>query len=334
MKIKVISNFSGLETACFNNTVIEVHPYPTGRIRIPSILKIFLISFKYDYILFNFAGPDLLILGLFKLLVPFNRCKLVSLDLLLTLPVSLRDRLLCIIKALIFKKVYRFLVYTKNTDGYQRYFRIKPDKFLYVPYKVNALELINKAKVIDGKYVFCGGKSRRDFKTLFNAVRDLPFKVKIVTVVNTDLAKHGSYLDDNNIPENVEIIRHDGSVGLFVEYMANARLVVLPIKKDCITQGGIAVYLMAMALRKCVIISSGPGADDILTENQAIIIPPGDPIALRDAIQKAFTDGTYRKSIAENGYLYASKLGGTDRLRVSVRSWLAHDFSQTGVRRG
>jgi glycosyltransferase involved in cell wall biosynthesis len=99
--------------------------------------------------------------------------------------------------------------------------------------------------------------------------------------------------------------------------MASSRLVVLPIKPD-ICGAGIGVYIMAMALRKCVIISSGPGSDDILSDSLAIIVPPKDPAALRAAIVKAFNDTNYRRSYEDNGYNYAMSLRGEERLLQSI----------------
>jgi glycosyltransferase involved in cell wall biosynthesis len=326
MQIKIISNIHSLEDIHKEGLTIDLYKYPKSKNSIKAILPIFIKSFKYDYILLNFMVFDVFFLALLKLVVPFNRCKLVVLDLFLTIPESFKDKLLWPIKILLLKKIHRFFVYSKNTTGYQRYYHIKPDKFRYVPYKVNAYDIIQKTKPSDRGYIFCGGKSRRDFATLIDVMRDLPYPLKIVTVDNTELLEHDSYLDQSNLPPNVEVIRHNGTVGLFIEYMANSRLVVLPIKKEVITQTGIAVYLMAMALKKCVIISSGPGVDDVLDSQLAVIVPPEDAEALKTAIERAYNDDQLRNTIAENGYNYAMSLGGEKRLWESVLGKLYNDF--------
>lgn len=109
----------------------------------------------------------------------------------------------------------------------------------------------------------------------------------------------------------------DGTPRPFIELMAKARLVVMPIKPE-ICGAGIGVYIMAMALKKCVILSAGPGAEDVLTENQAIIVPPQNPIALRQAIEKAYSDPDYRRTYEENGHRYARTLQGDDRQKESL----------------
>jgi len=93
---------------------------------------------------------------------------------------------------------------------------------------------------------------------------------------------------------------------------------VIPIVRDSTTQAGIGVYLQAMALGKCVIVSTSLGVSDVLTASQAIIVPAGDVEALRAAIERAWTDAPWREGIALAGQRYALPLGGEDELRRSV----------------
>ena len=72
-----------------------------------------------------------------------------------------------------------------------------------------------------------------------------------------------------------------------------------------------------MALRKCVIISSGLGVGDVLTD-QAVLVPPGDPSELRSAIVRLWSDDALRAAYAERAHRYAMPLGGEDELYRSV----------------
>ncbi len=309
MKLKIISNIYSLQEVHKEGVEIELCRYPKTINSITAVLRMFWKSFGYDYIVLNFTSFDILLLAFLKLTIPFNRCRLVTVDLLLTRPCTFRERFLHPCKVLLLKRVHLFLVLMKDTSRYQKYFRLRPEQFRYLPYKINAFDLISKTAITDEGYIFCGGKSRRDFKTLFAAVRGLPYPVKLVTVSNAELAPHGSFLDAASAPSNVEIIRHDGSVDLFVKYMSAARLVVIPIKRDIITQAGIAVYIMAMALKKCVIISAGPGVDDVLPTEAAVIVPPEEISALTQAIKRVWSDEAYRQKFEKNGYDYAMTLG-------------------------
>lgn len=314
-KLKIISNLKCLGAVKLENIEIAYCPYPPNG-HLPT-LRTFVQSFNYNFILLNGFLPGALKLALCKWLVPFNPCKLVVLDILLLTPRSLKGQLKAAIFKFLFRKIDAVLLYYRNTSGLQRYYGIAPEKFRYIPFKINQYELVQTLTPVDEGYIFCGGKTRRDFDALFGAVKDLPYPVKVVTTSNDDIAPHGSYLDEAAAPPNVEVIRLDGTPRPFIELMAKARLVVMPIKPE-ICGAGIGVYIMAMALKKCVILSAGPGAEDVLTENQAIIVPPQNPIALRQAIDRAYTDSNYRRFYEENGYRYAMSLQGEDRLMESL----------------
>lgn len=326
-EIKIISNIIGLEGASGKGLKVKLIPYPKEEIGVFSIFRLFLKSFSCDYIILNFNSFDFFVLAFFKLIFFFNRCRLVTLDLFLIQPENFKERFSRLIKILLLKKAYRFLVYSRNNEGYEIHYRIPGEKFVYVPYKVNALSLIQRTATTDDGYIFCGGKSRRDFNALFDAVRDNRLPVKIVTVDNRELQRHGSFLDEKEAPENVEIVRHDGTVEKFVEIMAGARMVVIPIKKDIITQAGIAVYLMAMALKKCVIISSGPGVDDVLPEGAAVIVPPGDVMALRCALERLYHNAAERERRAVAGYNYAASLKGIISMQDALENFIYDDFT-------
>ncbi|MEW6014543.1 MAG: glycosyltransferase [Candidatus Zixiibacteriota bacterium] len=325
-EIRIISNIIGLDGASGKGLKVKLIPYPKEDIGVFSIFRLFLKSFSCDYIILNFNSFDFFVLAFFKLIFFFNRCRLVTLDLFLLQPENLKEKINRLIKILLLRRAYRFLVYSRNNKGYEIHYRIPGEKFVYVPYKVNALNLIQKTATADAGYIFCGGKSRRDFNALFDAVRENRLPVKIVTVDNRELQRHGSFLDEKAAPENVEIVRHDGSVGRFVEIMANSRMVVIPIKKDIITQAGIAVYLMAMALKKCVIISSGPGVDDVLPEGAAVIVPPGNVAALRQAMERIYQDQAERERVTRAGYDYAMSLKGIISMQEAIENFIYDDY--------
>jgi glycosyltransferase involved in cell wall biosynthesis len=80
---------------------------------------------------------------------------------------------------------------------------------------------------------------------------------------------------------------------------------------------GLSTYLDAMYLGKCVIISEGPGASDILTD-QAILVRPHDVAGLTAAIRRAWEDDSLRRTVAQAGKAYAQSLGDEADLRIRV----------------
>ncbi|OGC85415.1 MAG: hypothetical protein A2W07_06875 [candidate division Zixibacteria bacterium RBG_16_43_9] len=316
--MKVISNIHSLPTKQRNGFEIDLCKYPKSKTSFKSLVRFFFMSFKYDYILLDSTSFDLFGFAFLKLVLPFNPCKLIALDLILAKPKGLKERLKQVLKIILLKQIHLLLVYFKNTNGYQKIFRINARKFRYVPFKINCYELVLKTKISDEGYIFTGGKTRRDFQTLLKAVRDLPYPVKIVTPANDELIKHGSYLDESLLPTNIEVIHDDGSAESFIKFIAASKLVVLPIRKENISASGIGVYIMSMALKKCVIISKGPGVEDVITPEMAILVPPEDPIALKLAIERAYNDDSFRKKFEESGYSYAINLRGEERLLESI----------------
>ncbi len=209
-------------------------------------------------------------------------------------------------------------MYFRDSSVFERAFGIPRSRFHYIDFKINSIELIRQASVTDEGYIFCGGRSRRDFACLFQAVEPLGYPVKVVTSSESGLRVNGSTLASLNIPRNVEIFTHDSSPAFFVQWMAGARLVVIPIIPDVTTQAGIAVYMQAMGLGKCVIVSSGLGVGDVLDGNQALVVDAGDAEKLREAIRMAWNDPELRRSYGEAARSWALPLGGEDELRHRI----------------
>jgi glycosyltransferase involved in cell wall biosynthesis len=324
--IKVISNFYAIEGDSDQGYRFVLHEYPRNRLKWFDYLGVFAISFRYDYILLMCSSRDTVVLGLLKLFIPFNRCRLITLDMVQRRPSGIRAQVFKYMKYLAFRRVHLFMEYFKNTKAYQDLFHMNPEKLVYVPFKVNSFELILRTPVRDEGYVFCGGRSLRDFDCLAQAVRGLGIPVMIVTQSDEEIALHGSALDVSTLPENVTVVRHDGDQSTFVRLIAGCRLAVVPLKQDVISAAGISVYLMCMALHKCTILSDLPGVRDVLGDDKAIIVPAGDPVRLRSAIAQAYNDDVFRQTFADSGHRYATNLGGESKLVESVRSVIVKDF--------
>jgi glycosyltransferase involved in cell wall biosynthesis len=180
------------------------------------------------------------------------------------------------------------------------------------------LEIITKLEPEDRGYLLVAGQTRRDFDTFKRAIEELSIPIRIVAPPQDVLSRHGSALDPDDWPEHVTFVRDAVTPETFLPQVAGARLVVLPILEKNITPSGIGVCLVAMALRKCVIVSSGPVADGMIDEGQAIVVPAGDWVALRDAIERAWTNADVRAATSRKGFEYAAALGGEKRLHEDI----------------
>ena len=325
-KIRVMAAMPGLLRLDGVAPELSVEPYPPGFGLLTS-LRAFLHARQFDYILMNGAPRILLHLCFWKLIMPFSRCRIIALDVLFSQPRSGLDRVKTFVRGRLLRRAHRILVYYRDTRGLQQTFGLPAALFDYVPFKINQFEVVTATRPTDEGYIFCGGKTRRDFKTLIEAVTGLDIPVKIVTTPNSDIIRHGSFLDENAVlPPNVEVVRLDGSGPPFVRLMAASRLVVLPLKPD-ISGVGIGVYIMAMALRKCVVISAGASVDGVLTPDLACIVPPGNPAALRAALVELWANDEKRRRIADCAHAYATELGDESTLAQSVARYLVADHA-------
>lgn len=332
MPLRILSNFPRLHAAGRARPELECSPWPSGG-GLGAVWTVFLRSFRLDYVVVNGAPAKLMLLAALKTLVPFNRCRLVAVDILLSRPLTRSDRVKAFVRRMLLRRVHRILLYYRHTAEIERTLHLPRDLFDYVPFKINEFTLVMEMTPRDEGYIFCGGKTRRDFDTFLQAVRDLPYPVRIVTTSNDDIARHGSRLDERDLPPQVTVCRLDGSARPFIEAMAGARLVVLPLKPD-ITGVGIGVYLMAMALGKCVVITAGPSTEGLLTDDLAIVVPPGDPAALKHAIASAYADRDLCRRLGENGRRYALSLGDEGQLMRAILAWIERDASHPDRSRG
>jgi len=326
MEVRILTNLPGLQRVHLEGLSVQIDRYPTKPSGMSATYRLWRQLSVCDYALINCSPKDLLRLCLLKLLNPWARCRVVSVDTVLPVPHlgDARARIQHWIKRLLFRQVHLFIEYFRHTRGYEFHYGIPGEKFRYVPFKINRYQRVLNTKTSDEGYIFSGGNTRRDFATLIEAVRGLPYPVRIVTMENAVIQGHGSFVDERQLPPNVQVVRHDGS-DTFVDHIGGARLVVLPVKKENISATGIGVYIASMALGKCVIISSGPAVDGVIPEGSAVVVPPEDAKALREAIVKAYTDEEHRNRVARARRAYALGLKGEERLWESIMAVIAED---------
>jgi glycosyltransferase involved in cell wall biosynthesis len=281
--------------------------------------RIFAQSAHTDVILLDGNEPYLWLLCLLRWLWPFSRCKLVSVDIMFVKPVTVKQRLASWLMRFLLKRVDHFIHYFKDLEGYERYFGVGPDRSTFVPFKVNSWDDVPAAGELssDGDYIFTGGRSLRDIDTFVAALRRVPYPGVLLYHDLPRMAENGTPLSLESLPANVRAVEDDGSAGSWLEQMRRAKIVVLTTLPSSIRAIGVTSYLMAMAMKKCVIITDGPATRGIL-HDEAILVPPGDPVALADAIERVWNDPVLRETTACKGRAYAEKLGGTERLFADI----------------
>ncbi len=274
-----------------------------------------------DIVVLNCGGTILNSITRHFLLSPGSRRPLVAVDLVLRKPETMAYRAKAWARRLSLRQVDHFIHYFRNWSGYQRHFGIDPARCSFVPFKVNNIHLQVAPDEVAEEYVLAAGQALRDYDTFIRAVAELPYPAAIPRFSFDGFEGRGADFawNEANLPPNLRILPDTGSRMDLVRYLARARVVVIPTKSSSLCASGLSTYLDAMYYGKCVVISEGPGASDILT-NQAILVPPHDPVALRKAIARAWEDEALRRATAAAGKAYAQSLGGEQELLRRVFS--------------
>jgi len=192
-------------------------------------------------------------------------------------------------------------------DRYARAYGVPREKFFYVPHH-HTLDRY-RYELGDEGYVFTGGNSDRDYGLFFAAVRDLSVHCVLAT-------NNHSLMAGLEVPSNVQVV--SVSAAGFRQLMARARIVVLPMRATLLHVGGQQSILNAMLMAKAVV-STDPagGADYIDPGRTGIVVPYGDPIALRDAINWLAGNREEARAMGERARLSAEPLT-TERSNIAI----------------
>jgi len=316
--IRIISNVRRLD-GIYTDRFSVIHRFDGDAGTLRTAVRLFFQAFQYDVLIWNNDTRALLILCLLRWIWPFHSCRLVSIDVVLSGPSGWMQRLKAKVMKLLLGKVDRFVLNFVDLEGYNRFYGISPARVSYVPFKVNSWDELPQAEELssDGEYVFTGGRSFRDLPTFIAAMRMVDCPGVLVYHNPLLMKEHGTDLDLNNLPGNLRAEEDDGDPQSWLNYILRAKVVVLPILGNSISASGISAYLLAMACKKCVIISDGPATRGLL-KDEAIIVPPADPVALANAIRRAWEDDDLRERTANAGRRYAESLGGEPRLLSDI----------------
>jgi glycosyltransferase involved in cell wall biosynthesis len=315
---KWLTNLTLLRGCRFPDDDREVVYHPSDDGRFTGVLRLHLKSLRYDLVVL-YEPPDRLTwtLCLLRALTVWRKPRFILINIVFTKPApGLRGRVKQAVKRYLFKNVDMFISFMNHIPAIESLFGIPPSRHAFVPFKTNKFaRQYADTQFPDGTYVFTGGRSRRDFDTFCAAMRGLGYPSVIVTPCPREAAYHETYFDDTAAPDNVRVVHDEGSCNSWLQWMAGSKLVVLCITDDAISPSGVSVYLQAMALGKCVIVTDCPSTRGILEDgNQAILVGQRDVPALAAATRRAWEDDGYRHGIAQRGRSYAASLGGEQEL--------------------
>ncbi len=187
-----------------------------------------------------------------------------------------------------------------------------------------------RASLSDPPLLLCVAylNERKGHKYLIEAVRLLRDRG---TVVHLQLAGDGevrgmleALVDDTNLREQVSFLGMLGHAELLSLYTSGrVDMVVLPTLHEGIPAG----LLEPMAHGIPVIATNTGGIPELLEDGAGIMVPPRDPAALADAIQRLLGDAALRRQLVEAGRERVENGWGVKNV---VSTLLAH-LSSSGV---
>jgi len=188
------------------------------------------------------------------------------------------------------KSVDKFIVLSRREiEAFSKTFNLPKEKFVFVTYHTTIGEHY-KIITYEGDYIFSGGNSCRDYETLIEAVRGLSVTVFIAS---TDPGISPSM----SIPENVDIRGYSHEE--YIKKLTGCRINVVPLASGLLRSAGQQTFLNAMWLGKPTIVTDIEGASDYINDGEdGFLVPPRDPLALRDAIETLLDHPARRKEIA------------------------------------
>lgn len=228
---------------------------------------------------------------------------------------------------LVHKDIDRMIVRSQtHRDLLIEFWGIPPAKIVEIPNYVDQ-QFWRPMDIATEEEICSVGDSKRDYATLIEAVRDLPIRCSIVTQVNSthqgadDGGMTGKYLATvSDLPDNVTL--GPASPAELRAIYARSRFVVVPLPPS-FRDHGVTTIKEAMAMGKAVICSRIYGQIDFVDDGEnGIFIPPGDPKALRDAIEYLLEHPHIAEQMGAKGRLRAEEIFPLDHFVANVQQIL------------
>lgn len=216
-----------------------------------------------------------------------------------------------------FKRVSRFVVASRwERDHYARYFGIPEDRLHFQPWGVRQPAVSERfaPPLFDGRYICALGSQARDYACLFEAVRQLP-DMRCVVIATNDSVR------GLQIPPNVSLMT-GVPLDVAMNVLSHSQLMVLPLN-DPEARCGHVTAVSALHRAIPVVATSCRGLDDYLFNGKnALTVPPRDPRAMAEAIQRLLEDEAEHALLGQAGLAFAQEHCTEESVVRQFRLWL------------
>jgi len=283
----------------------------------------FALRRRYEVIFTDGEQIGLPLAALLKFLGPGRRPR----HLMIVHIISVPKKMIFLDRLGVQSHIDRFLVYaTAQKQFIERRWKIPGERVTFTPFMVDSdFFAPDKVQAHTEEPMICAvGLERRDYPTLLKAVEGLPAKVVIAAA--SPWSKRSDSTQGQVIPPNVEVRRFT-QLELRQLY-ADSRFLVMPLE-NVEFQAGITAILEAMSMERAVVCSRTPGQTDAVVDGETgLYVPPGDPVALRAALERLLSQPEEATRMGQAGrrvvlqYMslerYVERLSGFVREAVGV----------------
>ncbi|MDH3252275.1 MAG: glycosyltransferase family 4 protein [Ignavibacteria bacterium] len=173
-----------------------------------------------------------------------------------------------------------------------------------------------------GSMICSAGREMRDYGTLIDAVRGLEIPCHIAEGGQLQMEKNDlgakAIREAGSLPQHITVGRK--SFPELRQLYAQSRFLVMPLLPTD-TDNGNTSMLEAMAMRKPVICSRVSGQRDVVQEGKTgLFVPPGDPRALRNAIQFLWDNPEITERMGKDARAYVERYHDFDNWTTDVRN--------------
>jgi glycosyltransferase involved in cell wall biosynthesis len=194
--------------------------------------------------------------------------------------------------------VDRFIVHSSaEAARYAEWLELPRERFRFVPLQRGAIPIVEREDE-ERPFVLALGSARRDYATLFEAVRRSGYSTLVVA------ARHA--VDGLDVPANVEL--RSGLTEEECHHLAQrARVNVVPVMNHE-TASGQVTLLETMRMGRAVVATRCIGSEDyVKPESTGLLVEAGSVDELQRAIERLWDDRALRQELGANAARYTAE---------------------------
>ncbi len=195
-------------------------------------------------------------------------------------------------------RVDRFIVHARGEIGsYAQWLGLPEDKFRFIPLQRGRVAELPPSP-LQGPYIVSMGSANRDYQTLVRAVLGTGIKMVIIS-------KQGVI---DGLLDHPDLVKLSGLTPTECNsLLAGAEVNVVPIR-SVETAAGQITFITAMRMGIPTVATRCIGTVDYIEDGKTgLLVPPGDPEALRRAILSLWQDAERKSRVGSAGREYAEQ---------------------------